>query len=174
MHTNMKALPMDWDQVFNEKKWSTCIGKYSILHWGVPGMGRKDQAINGTSQGMAWIVLVYQWGCPMSEIGKIQDIIGMSQPPSSTVIKILDHAFQATDSLWPFKLLNPIGSWRQQKFKHFEGGNFGNQETNITTGRLIQQMNQFTLTHTGIICAVEYESDVITYTNPSCLHSMKT
>ncbi|KAI6138847.1 60S ribosomal protein L7 [Pisolithus thermaeus] len=47
---------------------------------------------------------------------------------------------QATNFLWPFKLSNPTGGWRQRKFKHFvEGGDFGNRETNINN--LIRQMN---------------------------------
>ncbi|KAI6150482.1 60S ribosomal protein L7 [Pisolithus tinctorius] len=47
---------------------------------------------------------------------------------------------QATNFLWPFKLSNPTGGWRQRKFKHFvQGGDFGNRETNIN--KLIRQMN---------------------------------
>ncbi|CAL1704649.1 unnamed protein product [Somion occarium] len=47
---------------------------------------------------------------------------------------------QASNFLWPFKLSNPTGGWRQRKFKHYvQGGDFGNRETNINT--LIRQMN---------------------------------
>ena len=47
---------------------------------------------------------------------------------------------QAANFLWPFKLSNPNGGWRQRKFKHYvEGGDFGNRETNIN--KLIRQMN---------------------------------
>ncbi|EJD43781.1 60S ribosomal protein L7 [Auricularia subglabra TFB-10046 SS5] len=47
---------------------------------------------------------------------------------------------QAANFLWPFKLSNPTGGWRQRKFKHFiEGGDHGNREGNIN--KLIRQMN---------------------------------
>ncbi|KAK7693490.1 60S ribosomal protein L7 [Cerrena zonata] len=47
---------------------------------------------------------------------------------------------QASNFLWPFKLSNPTGGWRQRKFKHYvQGGDFGNRETNIN--KLIRQMN---------------------------------
>ncbi|TCD64663.1 60S ribosomal protein L7 [Steccherinum ochraceum] len=47
---------------------------------------------------------------------------------------------QASNFLWPFKLSNPTGGWRQRKFTHYvEGGDFGNRETNIN--KLIRQMN---------------------------------
>jgi len=47
---------------------------------------------------------------------------------------------QASNFLWPFKLSNPTGGWRQRKFKHYiEGGDTGNREENIN--KLIRQMN---------------------------------
>ncbi|KIY72111.1 60S ribosomal protein L7 [Cylindrobasidium torrendii FP15055 ss-10] len=47
---------------------------------------------------------------------------------------------QASNFLWPFKLSNPTGGWRQRKFKHFvQGGDFGDRENNIN--KLIRQMN---------------------------------
>ena len=47
---------------------------------------------------------------------------------------------QVASFLWPFKLSNPTGGWRQRKFKHFiEGGDHGNREGNIN--KLIRQMN---------------------------------
>ncbi|KAF8921095.1 ribosomal protein L30, ferredoxin-like fold domain-containing protein [Mucidula mucida] len=47
---------------------------------------------------------------------------------------------QASNFLWPFKLSNPNGGWRQRKFKHYVlGGDFGDREDNIN--KLIRQMN---------------------------------
>jgi len=47
---------------------------------------------------------------------------------------------QASNFLWPFKLSNPTGGWRQRKFKHYvEGGDTGNREENIN--KLVRQMN---------------------------------
>ncbi|KAK3059469.1 60S ribosomal protein L7, partial [Coniosporium uncinatum] len=47
---------------------------------------------------------------------------------------------QASNFLWPFKLSNPTGGFRQRKFKHFvEGGDLGNREDHINA--LIRQMN---------------------------------
>ncbi|KAL1880780.1 hypothetical protein VTK73DRAFT_5165 [Phialemonium thermophilum] len=47
---------------------------------------------------------------------------------------------QASNFLWPFKLSNPTGGFRQRKFKHFiEGGDLGNREEHINA--LIRQMN---------------------------------
>ncbi|KAI9661103.1 MAG: 60S ribosomal protein L7 [Bathelium mastoideum] len=47
---------------------------------------------------------------------------------------------QASNFLWPFKLSNPTGGFRQRKFKHFvEGGDLGNREEYIN--RLIRNMN---------------------------------
>jgi large subunit ribosomal protein L7e len=47
---------------------------------------------------------------------------------------------QASNFLWPFKLSNPNGGFRERKFKHFiEGGDLGNREDNINA--LIRQMN---------------------------------
>lgn len=47
---------------------------------------------------------------------------------------------QASNFLWPFKLSNPTGGWRERKFKHYvEGGDHGNREKNIN--KLIRQMN---------------------------------
>jgi len=47
---------------------------------------------------------------------------------------------QASNFLWPFKLSNPNGGFRERKFKHFvEGGDLGNREDNIN--KLIAQMN---------------------------------
>ncbi|EJD02429.1 60S ribosomal protein L7 [Fomitiporia mediterranea MF3/22] len=50
------------------------------------------------------------------------------------------HFKQAANFLWPFKLSNPTGGWRERKFRHFvEGGDHGNRESNIN--KLIRQMN---------------------------------
>jgi len=47
---------------------------------------------------------------------------------------------QASNFLWPFKLSNPTGGWRQRKFKHYvEGGDQGNREKDIN--KLIRKMN---------------------------------
>ena len=47
---------------------------------------------------------------------------------------------QASNFLWPFKLSNPTGGWRQRKFRHYiEGGDTGNREDNIN--KLVRQMN---------------------------------
>ncbi|KAF9053894.1 60S ribosomal protein L7 [Hymenopellis radicata] len=47
---------------------------------------------------------------------------------------------QASNFLWPFKLSNPNGGWRQRKFKHYvQGGDFGDREDNIN--KLVRQMN---------------------------------
>ncbi|KAF2236834.1 60S ribosomal protein L7 [Viridothelium virens] len=47
---------------------------------------------------------------------------------------------QASNFLWPFKLSNPTGGFRQRKFKHFvEGGDLGNREDYIN--KLIREMN---------------------------------
>jgi len=47
---------------------------------------------------------------------------------------------QASNFLWPFKLSNPTGGWRQRKFKHYVlGGDFGDREDNIN--KLVRQMN---------------------------------
>lgn len=47
---------------------------------------------------------------------------------------------QVSNFLWPFKLSNPTGGWRQRKFRHFiEGGDQGNREDHIN--KLIRQMN---------------------------------
>jgi len=47
---------------------------------------------------------------------------------------------QASNFLWPFKLSNPTGGWRQRKFKHYvQGGDQGNREDNIN--KLLRQMN---------------------------------
>ncbi|TFL07460.1 ribosomal protein L30, ferredoxin-like fold domain-containing protein [Pterulicium gracile] len=47
---------------------------------------------------------------------------------------------QASNFLWPFKLSNPTGGWKQRKFRHFvQGGDFGDREGNIN--KLIRQMN---------------------------------
>jgi large subunit ribosomal protein L7e len=46
---------------------------------------------------------------------------------------------QANNFLWPFKLSNPTGGWRQRKFKHFiEGGDTGDREEAIN--KLLRQM----------------------------------
>jgi large subunit ribosomal protein L7e len=46
---------------------------------------------------------------------------------------------QATQSLWPFKLSNPTGGFRERKFTGFvEGGDTGNREQHIS--KLIHQM----------------------------------
>jgi len=46
---------------------------------------------------------------------------------------------QANNFLWPFKLSNPTGGWRQRKFKHFiEGGDTGDREEHIN--KLLRQM----------------------------------
>ncbi|KAL1924467.1 60S ribosomal protein uL30 [Calcarisporiella thermophila] len=50
------------------------------------------------------------------------------------------HFKEASNFLWPFKLSNPTGGWRDRKFRHFvEGGDFGNREDRINA--LIRQMN---------------------------------
>lgn len=47
---------------------------------------------------------------------------------------------QASNFLWPFKLSNPNGGFRERKFKHYvEGGDLGNREDRINS--LIRQMN---------------------------------
>jgi len=47
---------------------------------------------------------------------------------------------QASNFLWPFKLNNPTGGWRQRKFKHYiEGGDLGNREDKINS--LVRSMN---------------------------------
>ncbi|OLL26605.1 60S ribosomal protein L7 [Neolecta irregularis DAH-3] len=47
---------------------------------------------------------------------------------------------QVNNFLWPFKLSNPTGSFRNRKFKHFiQGGDLGNREDFIN--KLIRQMN---------------------------------
>jgi large subunit ribosomal protein L7e len=46
---------------------------------------------------------------------------------------------QANNFLWPFKLSNPTGGWRQRKFKHFiEGGDTGDRE--LAINKLLRQM----------------------------------
>jgi large subunit ribosomal protein L7e len=53
---------------------------------------------------------------------------------------VINYRRQASNFLWPFKLSNPNGGWRQRKFKHYvEGGDFGDRESNIN--KLIRQMN---------------------------------
>ncbi|KAL5529746.1 RPL7 [Sanghuangporus baumii] len=50
------------------------------------------------------------------------------------------HFKQAANFLWPFKLSNPTGGWRDRKFLHYvEGGDHGNREANIN--KLVRQMN---------------------------------
>lgn len=47
---------------------------------------------------------------------------------------------QASNFLYPFKLSNPLGGWRQRKFKHYvEGGEAGERDTFINA--LIRKMN---------------------------------
>jgi len=47
---------------------------------------------------------------------------------------------QVSNFLWPFKLSNPNGGWRQRKFKHFiEGGDTGDREQHINS--LVRKMN---------------------------------
>jgi len=47
---------------------------------------------------------------------------------------------QANNFLWPFKLNNPTGGWRQRKFNHYiQGGDFGNREDKINA--LVRSMN---------------------------------
>ena len=47
---------------------------------------------------------------------------------------------QTNNFLWPFKLSNPTGGFRQRKFRHFvEGGDLGNREDYVNA--LIKQMN---------------------------------
>jgi large subunit ribosomal protein L7e len=53
---------------------------------------------------------------------------------------VINYRRQASNFLWPFKLSNPNGGWRQRKFKHYvQGGDFGDRESNIN--KLIRQMN---------------------------------
>jgi len=50
------------------------------------------------------------------------------------------HFKQASNFLWPFKLSNPTGGFRQRKFRHFiEGGDLGDREQFIN--QLIRKMN---------------------------------
>jgi len=47
---------------------------------------------------------------------------------------------QAANFLWPFKLNNPTGGWRQRKFKHYiQGGDLGNREDKMNA--LVRKMN---------------------------------
>lgn len=47
---------------------------------------------------------------------------------------------QVSNFLWPFKLSNPTGGFRERKFKGFvEGGDLGDREENIN--KLVRQMN---------------------------------
>jgi len=50
------------------------------------------------------------------------------------------HFKEVNNFLWPFKLSNPTGGWRERKFRHFvEGGDFGNRQQYIN--ELIRKMN---------------------------------
>ncbi|KAF9518785.1 hypothetical protein BS47DRAFT_1313023 [Hydnum rufescens UP504] len=56
------------------------------------------------------------------------------------IVTVGPHFKQVSNFLWPFKLSNPTGGWRQRKFKHYvQGGDQGNREGNIN--KLIRQMN---------------------------------
>lgn len=47
---------------------------------------------------------------------------------------------EVSNFLWPFKLSNPTGGWRERKFKHFiEGGDTGDREQHINS--LVRRMN---------------------------------
>lgn len=57
-----------------------------------------------------------------------------------TLSHVSSPLIQASNFLWPFKLSNPTGGWRQRKFKHYVlGGDFGDREDNIN--KLVRQMN---------------------------------
>ena len=56
------------------------------------------------------------------------------------IITVGPHFKEANNFLWPFKLSNPTGGWRERKVKHFvEGGDSGNRE--IYINELIRKMN---------------------------------